>query len=150
MGHTFSNLLIHVIFSTKGRTNLLYSDMREELYKYICGIAKNEKVQVLQINGIEDHIHMLLTIKPSVSISQLVKSIKVGSTNWIHKRFQNLTDFAWQPGFSAFSVSESAKEAVVEYIKTQKEHHHRLSYENELRLFLEKNGVPFNAEYYLD
>ncbi len=150
MGHTFSNVLVHIIFSTKGRMNLLYKDMQDELYRYICGIVKGEGGQIIKIGGVEDHIHILASVKTSLSISDLVRKIKAGSSSWIHGKFINLKEFSWQSGYAVFSVSESAKKAVGDYIATQKEHHHRLSFEDELKLFLQKNGIDFDAEHYLD
>ena len=150
MGHTFSNILTHIIFSTKGRMNLLYPEMQDELYKYVCGVATNNGGHILQINGIEDHIHILVKIKPCSSISDFVRTIKVASSGWIHERFHNMKDFGWQSGYSAFSVSKSSVHNVVSYIRTQKEHHQRLSFKEELKAFLEKNEIEFDENHYFD
>ena len=150
MGHTFSNLLTHLVFSTKGRTNLLYKDIRDPLYSYICGIAKVENSQIIKIGGIEDHVHILAKIKPSLAPSDFTRKIKANSSKWIHGNYQNLKDFSWQAGFSCFSVSESGKNDVIRYIDKQEEHHRRMPFRDELKLFLEKHGIKFDQEHYLD
>lgn len=150
MGHTFSNLLSHIVFSTKGRRNLLYKDMRDTLYSYICGIAKTENCQIVKIGGTEDHIHILVNLKPSLAHSDFVRKTKANSSKWIHERYPNLKDFSWQSGFSCFSVSESANESVIKYIKIQEEHHKRTSFKDELKIFFEKHRIEFDAEHFLD
>ena len=150
MGHTFSNLLNHIVFSTKGRKNLLYKDIRDSLFSYICGIAKAENCQIIKIGGIEDHIHILIKLKPSLAPSDFVRKIKANSSKWIHEQYPNLKDFSWQSGFSCFSVSESAKESVISYIDKQEEHHKRIPFKDELKIFLKKHGIKFDSEHFLD
>ena len=150
MGHTFSNLLNHIIFSTKGRKNLLYKNIRDPLYSYICGIAKAENCQIKKIGGTEEHIHILAKLKPSLSLSDFTRKIKSNSSKWIHVKHPNLRDFAWQPGFSCFSVSESAKNAVINYIEKQEEHHNRISFKDELKMYIEKHGIDYDPEHFLD
>ena len=150
MGHTFSNLLSHVVFSTKDRRNMLYADLRTQLFPYMRGIANKEGATVFAINGIEDHVHVLVKLKPALAPSDFARIIKCNSSNWIHETFVNLKDFAWQSGFSAFSVSESVAPVVVEYIEKQEVHHHRMSFAEELRILLSKHGIEFDPEHYLD
>jgi len=150
MGHTFSNILNHIIFSTKDRQNMLSPEIRKSVYAYLCGIAKTEKCQIIKIGGIEDHIHILVLLKPSLSPSDFARKIKTNSSRWIHENYPKLKDFAWQPGFSCFSVSESAKNSVMKYIENQEEHHKRISFKDELKIFHEKNSINFDVEHYLD
>ena len=150
MGHTFSRILLHVIFSTKARRNSLYREMRSDLLGYLHGIARNEGVQILAANAVEDHVHLLLVVKPVHAPSDLVRKIKTNSSRWIHDTFADLADFAWQSGFGVFSVSESATDDVAVYIREQERHHRRLPFAEELRLFLEKHGVDYDPEHYLD
>ena len=150
MGHTFTNLLNHVVFSTKDRRNMLYKDLRQQLFPYIRGIANNEGATIFEINGIEDHVHILAKLKPSLAPSDFARIIKCNSSSWIHETYGNMKDFAWQSGFSAFSVSGSVAHAVRNYIETQEAHHKRMSFADELRILLEKHGVEFDPEHYLD
>lgn len=150
MGHTFSRILLHVIFSTKGRRNSLYRDMREDFFSYARGVVRNEGANVLAINAVEDHVHILLAVKPTHTPSDLVGKIKANSSRWIHGTYADLGDFAWQSGFGVFSVSESATKDVATYIDNQERHHGRMPFAEELRLFLEKHGVEYDPEHYLD
>jgi putative transposase len=150
MGHTFSNLLNHIVFSTKGRKNLLYKDIRDPLYSYICGIAKADDCQIIKIGGIEDHIHILTKLKPSMAPSDFARKIKANSSKWIHEQYLNLKDFSWQSGFSCFSVSESGKTDVIEYIDRQEAHHRRIPFRDELKMFLKKHGIEYDPEHFLD
>lgn len=150
MGHTFSRILLHVIFGTKGRSNSLYVGMRGDLLAYLHGIVRNEGAQILAGNAVEDHVHLLLAVRPAHAPSDLLRKIKTNSSRWIHDTYAELHDFAWQSGFGVFSVSESATEDVAAYIREQERHHRRLPFAEELRLFLEKHGVDYDPEHYLD
>ena len=150
MGHTFSHILCHVIFSTKGRINYLYKDLRPNLYSYLCGIAQHEGCQIVNIGGVDDHVHILIRIKPALSISDVVRKLKTNSSKWIHENQTNLKDFSWQSGFSCFSVSESGKSAVIAYIDEQEDHHLKVSFGDELKRFLDKHQIEFEIEHYLD
>ena len=150
MGHTFSHILCHIIFSTKGRLNYLYEELRPRLFKYMYGIAKDEGCRMLKVGGVDDHVHILIKLKPSISVSDLVRKIKTNSSKWIHENRTSMNDFAWQSGFSCFSVSESIKNAVIEYIDGQEQHHLKVSFSDELKKFLEKHQVDFDKGHYLD
>jgi len=150
MGHTFSRILLHVVFSTKARRNTLYPNMRGELLRYIHGIAHNLDAQLLEANAVDDHVHMLLSLKPAHAPSDVVKKIKANSSRWLHQTYPDLQDFAWQSGFSVFSVSESLLPEVTAYIQNQEQHHKRMQFAEELRLLLEKHRVQYDPEHYLD
>jgi len=141
MGHTFSNLLIHIIFSVKDRKNMLYKEMRNDLFPYIHGIAKNIGCNIIRAGGVEDHVHILIKTQPDISVSEVVMKVKANSSKWMHETYPNLSDFAWQVGFSCFSVSESVKDDVIKYIDCQEEHHKRFPLGEELKMFFEKNKV---------
>jgi putative transposase len=146
MGHTFSSLLTHVVFSTKHRKPWLREPIRDRLYQYLAGIARNEVGNVIQIGGIEDHVHMLVAIKPSVAVSDAVGKLKALSSRWIKDTFGQ-DDFAWQVGYSAFGVSESNRAAVVTYIANQEEHHRRRSFREELQILLERHGIAYELPW---
>ena len=150
MGHTFSRILLHVIFSTKGRQRALSAAVRDDLSGYIHGIARNEGVHVLKIAVVEDHVHMLLVTQPKHSSSDIVRTIKANSSRWLHEKYPALRGVAWQSGFGVFSVSESATADVSAYIEGQEHHHHRMSFAEELKSFLEKHGVEYDPDHYLD
>ena len=137
MGHTFTKHLYHVVYSTKNRQRFIHAEMKEELYKYMCGIARNTSGQILRINGVEDHVHKLTTIKPSIAVAKFVGEVKANSSSWVPKRFPKAWDFQWQNGYSSFTVSESNFGQVAEYIEKQEEHHREMTFEEELRILLE-------------
>ena len=150
MGHTFSRVLLHVIFSTKDRTNSLYQNMRGKLLAYLHGVAQNEGVRIIKANAVDDHLHMLIEIKPSQSPSEVVGKLKANSSRWIHQTYPNLKGFAWQGGYSVFSVSLSVLPEVVKYIENQEEHHKRLPFAEELKRFIDRHGVRFDPDHYID
>ncbi len=150
MGHTFSKILLHVVFSTKGRRNFLYKDMRERLLAYLCGIARRMNAPVVKAHAVDDHVHILIQVEPTHSASDVVGKLKANSSRWVHKTFPRLADFGWQNGFAVFSVSESARDDVVCYLESQEVHHHRMPFEKELRALLEKHGIEFDPGRYLD
>jgi putative transposase len=150
MGHTFTNHLYHVIFATKGRLPLLTSEIRDELYKFMCGVARRHDAVIIRVNGIADHVHLLAKIRPAAAVSDVVGAIKANSSRWLSETFAALRAFEWQAGYSSFSVSESMTGAVKAYIEGQEEHHRRRTFAEELREFLDANGVEYNAAHFLD
>lgn len=150
MGHTYSNNLFHIIFSTKDRCGLLSDINRDEIHRYITGIIRNLDCALLRINSVSDHAHLLCKIKPSLAVSEFASKIKSNSSRWIKERFEMPDGFQWQSGFSSFSVSESAAKHVIRYIENQQEHHKTVSFSDELKSFLDKHGVEYNPMHYLD
>ena len=148
MANTYSQIYLQFIFAVKGKKNLIKEDFREEVQKYISGIIENKKHQLISIYANPDHIHIFLSLKDlSTPISQLVKEIKVSSTNFINgKKYLN-TPFYWQEGYGCFSYSKSQRDAVVDYIQNQKEHHKRKSFRDEYMEFLIKFDVNFDQTY---
>lgn len=150
MGHTYTNHLYHVIFSTKNRLPLIHDDVREQLYKYICGIARRQNGVVIRINGTSDHVHILAKVKPSVAVSDFVRALKANSSKWLSERFPSQGHFEWQAGYSSFSVSESASNSVKRYIEDQESPHRTRTFAEELKVFLDKNGIEYDPARYLD
>ena len=144
---TFTQIYYHIVFSTKDRTPALTADKREDLFRYTLGILKNKDCHLYRIGGVEDHIHILTSLHPTIALSDLVKDIKVATSTWISKENIFPKFSYWQDGYGAFTVSHSEQEAVIEYIKGQEEHHKKVSFKDELREFLIRHGVTFDEKY---
>jgi REP element-mobilizing transposase RayT len=148
MTHTFTQIYLHVVFSVKGRLNLINKQWRDELYKYICGIANNKEQKIFAIGGVGDHIHLLLSIKPAVAPSEIVRDIKANSAKWINERHLVAGNFQWQRGFGAFSISSGQLDNTIRYINNQEEHHRKKSFESEYLDFLKEYNVEFNEKMF--
>jgi REP element-mobilizing transposase RayT len=137
------------VFAVRGRQNLIHPDWEEKLYKYITGIVQNKQQKMLAINGMPDHIHFLIGMKPSCCLSDLVREIKKSSNEYI--KTENLTKhkFHWQEGFGAFSYSHSHLDRVIKYIHNQKEHHKKTTFQEEYIHFLKKFSVEYDEKYLL-
>jgi REP-associated tyrosine transposase len=140
MGHSFSNLLIHLIFSTKGRRRFLSAGLRERLFPYMGGIIREIKCKPIIIGGVEDHVHLLIELTTDNSVSRVMSILKANSSRWIHDEI-GMRDFQWQRGYAAFSVSESIAPRVERYIAQQEEHHRKKSFREELSEFFKVNGI---------
>ena len=152
MPQSLSNVLIHLVFSTKHRKPFLRdSALRETMTAYLIGTLRNLKCPSLQLAVVEDHVHILCQLHRTMSISELVEKVKSSSSSRI-KEEPNLVvrDFQWQAGYGVFSVSQSQAPQVVEYIVNQDEHHRQRTYQEELRLLLEKHGLPYDDRYVWD
>lgn len=147
MANTYSQLYVQVVFAVYGRENLIAPEWKAELYKYITGIVTNQGQKLLAIDGVADHIHILLNIQPSIALSDLVRDIKANSSRWINdKRFVR-GKFQWQEGFGAFSYSLSQLDDVIGYIRRQEEHHRQVSFKTEYLTHLERFRVDFDPKY---
>ncbi len=146
---TFTQILYQLVFSTKNREHTLTKEHREQLYYYIWGILKNNKCTLYRINGVEDHLHIATHIHPSVSVSDLVKDIKVSTSIWIkeQKLFPNFN--AWQEGYGAFTYSINEKDALVKYINKQEDHHKTKTFREEYIELLQEHFVEFDEKYLL-
>jgi len=147
MPGTYSQLLLHIVFSTKGRAPWITHEVAERLYPYIGGIVRAEKGVLLAMGGIEDHVHMYLRWRPDGAVSDLMRTVKSRSSKWIHSEFSSLGGFAWQEGYSVFSVSKSREEAVKTYIARQAEHHKPEDFKSELLRMLRAHEVEFDERY---
>ena len=150
MSSTFSQIYIQVIFAVKGRENLIKNDWEEELYKYISGILRNKEQKMLAINGMPDHIHFLIGMKPSCCLSDLIREVKKSSNEFINEKKFTKHKFYWQDGFGAFSYSHSSLDNVISYINNQKEHHKRQTFRDEYLTFLKKFQIDYKDEYLFD
>ena len=150
MPHTYTHLLIHIVFATKGRERIISADMRPLLYSYIGGIIRELKGALIAINGMEDHIHLLISMHPTLSISELVRVVKANSSKWTKEKWPQQAQFAWQEGYGAFSVSESAAKDVALYIANQEEHHRRRSFQDEFIALLRKHNITYDERYIWD
>jgi putative transposase len=150
MPGTYSQILLHVVFSTKHREPWIKPDIAERLYPYMGGIVRAEKGVLHDIGGIEDHVHMYLRWRADQSVSDLMRIVKSRSSLWVHQTFLNLKAFAWQEGYSVFSVSKSKEEAVKRYINSQTEHHKKEDFKSELLRMLRAHEVEFDERYVFD
>jgi putative transposase len=148
MSHTYSSNRIHVIFSTKDRAKSLSEELQPKLWAYMAGIAHNQDFEVI-VGGVEDHVHVLLILPPSLPLAKAVQFLKGSSSKWINDSQATDARFAWQEGYVAFSVSSSQTAEVVRYIREQKAHHAKRSFEEELVTFLKKYGVEYDPGYVL-
>ncbi len=146
MAHTFSNLLYHVIFGTKDRQHSIEAELRSDLHAYLGGIVRELGGLAVIINGTSDHVHALLKFPPRIAIADAVRVMKTNSSKWVHETHRR-SKFAWQSGYSAFSVSESGIAAVRTYIERQEEHHRKKTFAEEYLEFLDKHGVTFDQRY---
>jgi REP-associated tyrosine transposase len=150
MPGTYSNILLHVVFSTKRREQWIIPELRERLYPFIGGIVKDEQGVLLSIGGMPDHVHMLVGWRTSDSIANLMRNVKARSSKWVHATFPDTRQFQWQKGYGVFSVSQSKVDAVVRYIGNQEEHHQKKTFKQELLDLLQKHGVKYDEQYMWD
>lgn len=147
MAGTFSQIYIQVVFAVKGRESLIHPSWENELYKYVTGIVQNKDQKLLAINGMPDHIHFLIGMKPSCCLSDLIREIKKSSNDFVKENHFSKFKFQWQEGYGAFSYSHSALDSVIGYIHNQKEHHKKQSFRDEYRDILKKFKVEFKDEF---
>lgn len=145
MPRSFTNLLFHFIWATKGRHPWLTDDIRPRLHAYLGGIVRKLNGAALEINGFTEHVHGLVRLHPDCSVSELARTMKANSSKWIHETFPELRDFAWQSGYTALSVSQSGVEKLRTYIQRQVEHHRAVPFDQEIREFLRRNGMDPDA-----
>lgn len=147
MPGTFSQIYIQVVFAVKGRDSLIHSSWEEQLYKYITGIVQNKSQKMLAINGMPDHIHFLIGMKPSCCLSDLVREIKKSSNDFIKDKKLCKYKFQWQEGYGAFSYSHSNLNNVIAYVMNQKEHHKKKTFKKEYMEFLNKFEIEHELSY---
>ena len=150
MAGTYTNLLYHLVFSTKGRIPLIGKELQPDLYAYIGGIVRGEGGVLLEIGGMPDHVHLLVKFKPIVAISDMLQLIKGNSSKWVNAERHSMRKFGWQDGYAAYSVSESQVDAVREYVQRQEEHHRGQPYQDEFRALLERHGIEYDERYLWD
>lgn len=147
MSQTLTRQLLHIVFSTKHRKASILATIEEEMHKYLCGIARNRQSPVIAIGGMPDHVHLLVSLSKNLSLAAFMQELKGDSSKWIKTRGQEFATFAWQDGYGAFSISETHVAPLVKYIADQREHHRQISFQDELRGILTKNGVEWDERY---
>ena len=147
MANSYTQLYVQIIFSPRGRQNLIHNRIKNDIYKYIVGIIKKKNQKPMIINGMPDHVHIFLGFSPDIAISDLVRDIKSNSTNFINDNKLIPGKFSWQRGFGAFTYSKSQVSRVVRYIKNQEEHHRRKTFKEEYLELLEKFSVEYKKQY---
>ena len=150
MAHTYTNLLIHALFSTKDRQPALTAELQSRLFPYMAGIITRLKARPILINGPKDHVHVLLVLPASLPLSDLMEKLKANSSKWVHDEFPGYREFTWQVGYTAFSVSQSNLTAVKRYIAAQEEHHRKRTYQEEVIDFLREHGIEYDPRFVLD
>ncbi len=150
MPGTYSQILLHIVFSTKQRRPYITPDIQARLCDYIGGIVRAEKGTLYAIGGMPDHLHMLLRWRTDGAISHLMRTVKARSSRWIHETFRESSAFAWQVGYAVFSVSKSSEADVKAYIENQAEHHKKRDFEEELLALLRAHGIEHNEPFVLD
>lgn len=144
---SFSSLQYHLAFVTKERRPFLGSDMMPRLASYLGGVIRGLGGTLLEANGPEDHIHLTTILPPTRAVADVMRDIKAGSSGWIRHEFRGMKEFAWQDGYAAFSVSQSVMPNVIGYVRTQQEHHRKMTFVEELARLLEKHGISFDPQY---
>ena len=147
MSHTFSNLLSHVVFSTKDRQPLIDLELKPRLLGYMNGIVKENGGKVLALNAMSDHLHMLWELRPSTSLADAMRVLKTNSSRWVTETRGTREPFAWQTGYAAFSVSRSNVPAVANYIDAQEQHHRKRTFHEEFVELLVKHGIAYDPKY---
>jgi REP element-mobilizing transposase RayT len=147
MAGTFSQIYIQVVFAVKGRENLISNKWRDELHKYIAGIIRSKDQKSIIVNGVADHVHCFIGLKPSIALSDLVRDIKNNSSKFVNENSFVKGKFQWQEGYGAFSYSRSQIDQVYNYILNQEEHHKRKTFKEEYLEFLKQFQIDYKPEY---
>ncbi|HRN33706.1 MAG TPA: IS200/IS605 family transposase [Saprospiraceae bacterium] len=150
MTKTYSQIYIQYVFAVKYRQNLLHKSWREELFKYMAGIIREKGQKPIIVNGVEDHVHIFVGLKPAMSISSLIRDVKNNSTNFINDRGLVKGKFSWQEGYGAFSYAQSQISNVFRYIENQEEHHRKRTFMDEYLDFLKKFEIEYDEKYLFD
>jgi putative transposase len=146
MAHTYAKLLVHLVFATRRRHKCLEAGLRPQLFAYMGGIARQHKMIALAVGGVEDHVHLLLCVPPSMSVSEAVKAIKGGSSRWLNQTHPESEFHNWQEGYGAFTIGHTQVERTVAYIRNQERHHEQETYHAELRRFVLRHDLVFYAD----
>lgn len=150
MAQTLVSLLVHVVFSTKNRVDMITSDIEQGLFNFMAGTLKNKESRLLAANGTANHVHLLISQSKNISLSLLIQELKKSTSKWIKAQNIKYRDFHWQDGYGAFSIGESNVPALKQYIARQKDKHRKKSFESELMEFLKKYEIEYNEKYIWD
>lgn len=141
--HSFNNSVHHCVFATKGREALLSPDIRERLWPYLGGVARENGMKALAVGGVADHVHILVSLPATMSVAKTMQLLKGNSSKWIHETFPALRAFVWQQGYAAFSIGVSGIDETCAYIRNQEQHHRIRTYRDEVTMFLQRHAIPF-------
>ena len=144
---SYVSLYSHCVFSTKDRRPLITTQLRERLWPFLGGIARENKMKALSIGGVAAHAHLLLSLPATMPIAKAMQLIKGGSSKWVHETFPDQRLFAWQTKYGAFSVSVSQLDRIIKYIETQEEHHRKMSFQEEFIALLKKHNIEYDERY---
>jgi REP element-mobilizing transposase RayT len=147
MAHTFTNLLTHVVFSTRLRVPTIDDAIRSDLQSYIGGILRELRSTPIVIGGTRDHVHLLTRVPADLAVADCLRVLKTNSSRWVKEKWPERHTFAWQAGYGAFSVSASNRANVIRYIQEQEQHHRKISFQDEFLALLRKHGVEFDERY---
>jgi putative transposase len=150
LGHTYVSSLLHCVFSTKGREPYITPELEERLWPMMGGIARGHKMKALEIGGVADHVHMLLSLPATINIAQAMQLIKGGSSKWVHEEFRSHRHFEWQQGYGAFSIGIAQVDDTIAYIRNQKEHHRKRTFQEAYVAFLKAHGIEYDERYIWD
>ena len=144
---SFTQLTYHVVFATKYRHPAITDQIKKRLYEYIGGTIRAKKGNLIEIGGVNDHVHILTRLSPAIAVADVVREIKANSSKWMNEQPETIQTFEWQKGYGAFTVSYSQIAVVEQYIRNQEEHHRTRSFQEEYIEFLERHGIEFRLEY---
>lgn len=150
MANTYTQLYFHVVCVVKRRENLIAKKWEDDLYKYLTGVVTGKDQKLICVNGIPDHIHILIGTKPTCNLSDLIRDVKANTSRWINENKLTPKKFEWQKGFGAFTVSQSQVSVVINYIKKQEEHHQVKTFRQEYIEFLKAYQIDYKDEYLFD
>ena len=147
MAHSYISSLYHCVFSTKERAPLITPELQERLWPYMGGIARDNGMKALAIGGIEDHVHILVSLPSTLAIAKAIQLVKGNSSKWLHETFSHMVHFSWQEGYGAFSIGMSQIDTTVTYIQNHQKHHRRKTFQEELLSFLKKHGIEYDPRF---
>lgn len=150
MANSYTNLLYHIVFSTKRRRALIVPELRDDLYAYLGGVVRGERGTLLEIGGMPDHVHIVARFRSEPSVAQMIKTLKSKTSKWANEQSRGPGHFAWQIGYGAFTVSASQLDKVLDYVRNQERHHRRKTFQDEYLALLKRHGIEFEERYLWD
>lgn len=150
MAHSFSTCLYHCVWSTRGRAHLMPPALQERLFPYMAGIARENDAKAMGVGGVTDHVHLLLSLPATLPVAKAVQLIKGGASKWVHDTFPEQAGFGWQEGYGAFSIGMSQVEDTIAYIRSQRKHHGKISFQEEFLAFLKRHELEYDERYLWD
>lgn len=150
MSHSYVSQLMHCVFSTKERRPFITPELQTRLFPYIGGIARKNKMKLISAGGVEDHVHLLISLPKTLDIAHAMQLVKGGSSKWIHDEFTEHKKFEWQKGYGAFSIGIGEVNRTVKYISNQAEHHKKRDFKTEFISFLDKHLMEYDPRYVFD